>query len=201
MSRVRLLSLTFLHTSLLLAYSIGCGSKATDNGNQGASGGGSFGGAGTETGGSTSSGGAGSGGATGGASSGGSGTGGDASGGTQGSGGGAPELCGNDQIDDGEDCDGDALGENTCSSLEYDGGTLSCSASCSWDTSECITIPVGWICLRSFFADGNCDCGCGEVDADCDDNTVSACDYCDSGCGETDCPGSIDPANNAACLD
>jgi len=49
------------------------------------------------------------------------------------------ELCGNTVRDTGEQCDGADLGGQTCDSLGqgYVGGTLSCTASCTYDTSSC----------------------------------------------------------------
>ena len=49
-----------------------------------------------------------------------------------------PMLCGNGLIDSGEQCDGTMLGGATCVSLGFQGGTLSCGSSCSYDTSACI---------------------------------------------------------------
>lgn len=52
----------------------------------------------------------------------------------------ASPNCGNGAIDIQEDCDGNALGGHTCVSLGYDGGGLSCSQSCSFDTSSCCNL-------------------------------------------------------------
>jgi hypothetical protein len=49
--------------------------------------------------------------------------------------------CGNNIIDSGEQCDGSNLGGQTCVGLGYAGGTLSCTASCTFDTSGCISPP------------------------------------------------------------
>ena len=65
-----------------------------------------------------------------------------------------------------------------------------------------VAVPEGWTCNDAFFAalDG-CDCGCGVQDPDCLDETLDVCDYCDDAgsCSEDECPGSIDPDNNAIC--
>ncbi len=49
-----------------------------------------------------------------------------------------PSLCGNGVVDDGEECDGTALGDATgCEGLGYYGGTLGCRSDCTYDTEEC----------------------------------------------------------------
>ena len=45
--------------------------------------------------------------------------------------------CGNGIREGDEQCDGDDLGGQTCSGLGYYGGTLSCKADCTFDTSGC----------------------------------------------------------------
>lgn len=56
----------------------------------------------------------------------------------------ATAFCGNNQIDSGEECDGSALNNKTCTTVSdsFDGGTLSCSANCTFDTSACTEHPV-----------------------------------------------------------
>lgn len=56
-------------------------------------------------------------------------------------------VCGNSQIEAGEDCEGSDLNNQSCTSQGFDGGSLSCN-SCSFDTSSC------WEC-----GDGNVDSG------------------------------------------
>ncbi|MCX6800557.1 MAG: hypothetical protein NT091_05430, partial [Candidatus Falkowbacteria bacterium] len=60
--------------------------------------------------------------------------------------------CGNNIIENAEECDGTALGGQTCLSRGFFGGTLSCQASCAFNTSSCSTAPPtssggggGWI--------------------------------------------------------
>jgi alpha-tubulin suppressor-like RCC1 family protein len=48
--------------------------------------------------------------------------------------------CGNGVIQEGEQCDGQNLDGQTCSSLGYHGGNLLCTAGCQLDTADCITI-------------------------------------------------------------
>lgn len=69
-------------------------------------------------------------------------------------GGGTPGTCGNGALDAGEQCDGSLLGGQTCVTLGFDGGELSCSDSCVLDTSGC-----------SF---GTCGNGVLDPDEDCD---------------------------------
>ncbi len=49
---------------------------------------------------------------------------------------GAPPVCGNNQTDAGEDCDGTSVFA-TCKGLGYTGGTLKCASNCKYDTSAC----------------------------------------------------------------
>jgi hypothetical protein len=66
--------------------------------------------------------------------------------------------------------------------------------------------PSPWTCNVNYYDAGEedgCDCGCGIVDPDCDDMTLSSCDYCDNtgSCSDDDCDGNtdIDPDDNAVC--
>ena len=63
----------------------------------------------------------------------------------------APADCGNGVIDAGEQCDGANLNEQTCETQGFDGGTLSCTTTCQFNTTGCTRIPA--------------DCGNGEIDA------------------------------------
>lgn len=49
-------------------------------------------------------------------------------------------MCGNNFVEHGEDCDGSALDGQTCQSLGYDTGTLSCDISCSFNVSDCANL-------------------------------------------------------------
>jgi hypothetical protein len=62
----------------------------------------------------------------------------------------APADCGNGVVDVGEQCDGANLNEQTCETQGFDGGTLSCTAACQFDTTGCTRIGP--------------DCGNGEID-------------------------------------
>ena len=54
-----------------------------------------------------------------------------------------PELCGNGVIDQGETCDGTALGGLTCEGEGLPPGVLSCASDCTLDTSGCILETCG----------------------------------------------------------
>ncbi len=47
-------------------------------------------------------------------------------------------ICGNKIIEGGEDCEGDDLNGETCLSLGYASGDLSCDIACTFDTSNCV---------------------------------------------------------------
>ncbi len=140
-------------------------------------------------------------------------TGGGGAGGGAATGGGVPDTCGNGVLDEGEACDGDDLGGETCITRGYPlGGTLSCRASdCSFDFGAChfVVCGNGELTDPEECDDGNTDdddgcsslckieCGdgvCGpnenqcNCDADCHD--ANSCDACecgqpvaDAGCG------------------
>ena len=50
-------------------------------------------------------------------------------------------ICGNNIAEGGEDCDNTDLGGDTCITLGYTSGTLSCDIACDFNTSGCSTIP------------------------------------------------------------
>jgi len=52
------------------------------------------------------------------------------------------DTCGNGELDDGDECDGEAFGEVSCESLGFDTGELVCSDSCTIDDSGCQSITV-----------------------------------------------------------
>lgn len=47
-------------------------------------------------------------------------------------------LCGNGTIDEGEACDGDALGDKTCQTEGHSYGDMACNADCQLDSSACV---------------------------------------------------------------
>ncbi|HKZ34039.1 MAG TPA: hypothetical protein VJ142_02275 [Candidatus Nanoarchaeia archaeon] len=76
-----------------------------------------------------------------------------------------PPTCGNGALETGEQCDGNSLGGQTCSGLGFVAGTLSCTDSCTFDTSACFdfsnpignhtastcTVTTGWTCDANDF--------------------------------------------------
>ncbi len=90
---------------------------------------------------------------------------------------GAPASCGDGTIDDGEECDGSALGGETCGDLGFGGGELACSDNClEYDTSGCEAPET---------------CGNGEIDdgevCDGDNLDGATCESLDEGSGELSC--------------
>lgn len=123
-------------------------------------------------------------------------------------------------------CDSSYFGDGPCDcgcgALDYDCATAnvescdycgSCGgASCveSVDPTsnyECLgdSTGDGWTCPPAWFEDTFCDCGCGELDPDCEDATLASCDVCatdaNGGCASSSvcAESNVDPTNNAAC--
>lgn len=70
------------------------------------------------------------------------------------------------------------------------------------DNRICTGAPYNWRCDERYYNDGQlCNCGCGAPDPDCPSDAVEACDACDftGSCSVRDCPGTIDPEQNAYC--
>lgn len=67
---------------------------------------------------------------------------------------GPPAVCGDDNLDASEDCDGMSFGDNDCTALGFDDGVLSCDAECHLITEACFTCGDGDIAL-SEQCDGN----------------------------------------------
>jgi hypothetical protein len=120
-------------------------------------------------------------------------------------------------------CDGLPTGW-TCAEDQYNGGPGNgCDCNCGLLDPDCaldpaepvegcmgdeqcggmdgICVPAAWTCDPGYFSDMFCDCGCGIADPDCPDAAVGSCEYCNNvgSCSDTECPGTINPTNNAVC--
>jgi len=74
-------------------------------------------------------------------------------------------LCDNDGVKDPtEDCDGSALGGQICATKGFSGGTLTCTASCTFDTTNCYTCGNTVCESAKGETAANCpaDCKCGD---------------------------------------
>ena len=71
------------------------------------------------------------------------------------------EHCGDGIRNGNEECDGDDLGGETCQSQGYSGGTLDCSLSCSFDTTQCSQVGGGNINLNLQASRTSCVAPCG----------------------------------------
>ncbi len=81
-------------------------------------------------------------------------------------------VCGNDNMDRGEQCDGSDLGGQTCLDFGYATGSLSCAADCTLDTSACVSLPQGYCGDGLVGEHEECD---GSDDADCAGRCSSQC--------------------------
>lgn len=85
----------------------------------------------------------------------------------------------------GEECDGTNFGSNTCTSLGYDKGSLSCSATCKIETSGCeyktqtvsksLEVLEYNECVPNWECSGWSECSNGIMTRSCED--VNYCDY------------------------
>lgn len=67
--------------------------------------------------------------------------------------------CGDGVVDPNEECDGGDLDGQTCMSLNYSGGGLACTTSCTYDTSKCVAAPVCGDGVVDAASGESCDCG------------------------------------------
>lgn len=90
-----------------------------------------------------------------------------------------------------------------CTGLSCTGGYDCAGRIDPTNNTVCTVPPPQWKCASRLYHDGSsCDCGCGAPDPDCGSLDATACDHCDAdgSCSGLDCPGIIDPNNNAACM-
>ncbi len=69
-------------------------------------------------------------------------------------GGGSFNLCGNDQINPPEQCDGLNLNGKTCQSLGYASGSLTCQANCQFNLASCGVAPTHFTIVSSAVGSG-----------------------------------------------
>ncbi|HEY3493996.1 MAG TPA: hypothetical protein VGK73_04890 [Polyangiaceae bacterium] len=71
------------------------------------------------------------------------------------------------------------------------------------DTAHCLAPPEAWTCAENRYGDGSgCDCGCGVVDPDCEDESAESCDTCYSfgSCANGVCPANVNEDDNSRCV-
>jgi hypothetical protein len=104
----------------------------------------------------------------------------------------ATSTCGNGLLDAGEQCDAGNLNGATCASQGFVGGTLACSSTCTYDTSQCHrcgndTIDAGETCDGSALGGATCTSlgctggalGCNGTCSGYDKTFCSGCPPCD----------------------
>ncbi|MBN2723213.1 MAG: CAP domain-containing protein [Deltaproteobacteria bacterium] len=124
-------------------------------------------------------------------------------------------VCGDNILQSGEQCDGTAEIEETCESLGFYGGTISCSSRCNLDTALCET--AGYCgdnilqtehedCEMNIFADVSCsELGLGDGQLGCNTNCTFNTDNCSiqPECGNSEIEGTEDcdmnELNNKTC--
>jgi len=99
----------------------------------------------------------------------------------------AAATCGNGVLDPGEQCDGVNLGGATCTSQGFAGGSLACSPTCTFSTSQCTNcgnnvINAGEVCDGSALGGGTC------ASQGCSGGTL-ACNSTCSGYNKASCTG------------
>ena len=82
--------------------------------------------------------------------------------------------CGNSIVEPGEDCDSGDLNGATCVSLGFTSGSLSCSGTCTYNTSGCITISCGDSQCNGAETSCSCPGDCGDTCGDAIGLTIGA---------------------------
>jgi hypothetical protein len=91
-------------------------------------------------------------------------------------------TCGDNNLDEEEECDGDVPKEMTCESNGYYTGAVSCTSDCTIDFSECITARIG-TCLDTDDGIDYATKGIVTITND-DGSTKKYTDYCRHGTAE-----------------
>jgi hypothetical protein len=93
-------------------------------------------------------------------------------------------------------------GTRTAAAGSSGGGTGGGAGAASGTGSSSGAPAAGWTCAATRYHDGeSCDCGCGVVDPDCQDETAASCDNCRQlgSCAAGSCPSSVMPDDNSRC--
>lgn len=84
----------------------------------------------------------------------------------------APSTCGNYIIEGNEECDGEVPEGANCETLGYDGGTLACTDTCTFDTGDCTTTEPEEYCGNGYCAGADLGEDCNTCPADCPGRTT-----------------------------
>ncbi len=98
-----------------------------------------------------------------------------------------PPTCGNGQLDAEEDCDGGELADESCKTLGFDMGALSCRSNCRFNLSDCENQPqpgAGEL-YSACLLNGECPGLAGCVTVTADGETEPFAGFCSNFC-ETD---------------
>ena len=105
-------------------------------------------------------------------------------------------VCGNGVIEEGEECDGEALDGATCQTFEFDDGVIGCAPDCTFNTDFCRNFECGdgviegdEECDGDAFGDATCESlGFDGGDLGCDDACAITTDTCDEAGEDTGTP-------------
>ena len=96
---------------------------------------------------------------------------------------GTDPVCGNGIAEEGEECDGEDMGTETCEAQGFSGGDLSCLANCYVDVTLCVFDACPAQPEAADFSACDTDADCGDPDLYCIDQTPSQMGgYCSRDC-------------------
>ncbi len=98
----------------------------------------------------------------------------------------APSICGNNILEGNEECDGEVPEGATCETLGFEGGTLACTETCTFDTGDCTTTEPEEYCGNGYCAGSDLGEDCNTCSEDCISRTTGRPSgrYC---CGNSVC--------------